>query len=123
MLKVTIEVRIGEGGVTSEKTFQGTLTIAGNDRLEYRQPIVGTVHIAFTQVGPFQITKLVEAEQGMVAGAAEMAVEGRTFLLPVSRALQTIHFENQFLNPHSLMHLVNQLTDHVHQCGQILRLG
>ncbi len=46
MLKVTTEVPIGEGGVTSVKSFQGTVTIVGNDPLKHRQPIVGTVGVA-----------------------------------------------------------------------------
>ncbi len=42
---------------------------------------------------------------------------------PLSRAFRTIHIENQFLHPHSPIHLVNPLAAHVRQCVQILRLG
>ncbi len=103
---VTVEACISEGDVTTEQSVQTTLAIVGNDRLVHRQLIVGTVHVTFQQVGPFLIAKLVESEQGMVAGAPEMAVEGRAFLLPVSRALRTIHIENQFFHPNSPIHLI-----------------
>ena len=57
-------------------------------------PVVGTGHVAVPQQGTFQIAVLVEAEQGVVAGALEVAVEDRTFLLTVGFADRTVQVED-----------------------------
>jgi hypothetical protein len=44
------------------------------DGLEHRVPSVGAVNIAGTKRTSFQVTELVEHEEGMIAGAFVMAV-------------------------------------------------
>jgi hypothetical protein len=56
--------------------------------------------VAFTQQGTLHITKLIETKQRVVAGAAEMPVVRRAFLLPIGFADRTIHVEDEF--PHWL---------------------
>ena len=52
------------------------------------------MHVAGTKGAAFQVAELVEHEQGMIAGTAEMAVVGRAFLITVGRADRTIHVEH-----------------------------
>jgi hypothetical protein len=51
------------------------------------------VDVARAQGAPLQIARLVEHEQWMVAGAAEMPIVGAAFLCAVSRAFARIHIE------------------------------
>src|SRR6202035_3835768 len=48
--------------------------ISRHDRLQHRLPPVGAVNVARTQGAAFQIAKLVEHEQRMIAGAVVVAV-------------------------------------------------
>jgi heme A synthase len=49
------------------------------------------VPVARPQGAAFQIAELVEQKQRMVAGAAEVAVVGRAFLVAVGRADRAVH--------------------------------
>jgi len=55
-------------------------SVARSNRLEHSAPTVGGVNIAGPQQAPPDIAELVEAEQRVVAGAAEVAVVRRAFL-------------------------------------------
>jgi len=44
------------------------------------------MHVALSQQGLLHIAKLIEAKQRVVAGAAEMSVEGSPFLFAVGLA-------------------------------------
>ena len=57
--------------------------ISCNDWLQNRFPSIGAVHIAFTQRATFEVPKLFEHEQRVIAHAAEMAVPCRSFLRAV----------------------------------------
>ena len=54
--------------------------------------------LPFPQYGSFQIAKLVEAEQRVVALAFKVAVVGRSFLLPMRWADRTVHVENDLVD-------------------------
>ncbi len=71
----------------------GTQAIALDDRLQNQPPVLGAVDVAGAQQAALQVTELVEAEQRVIAGAAEMAVVSRALLITVSRALGAIHVE------------------------------
>ena len=70
-------------------------------------PIVGTVHAALTQQHPLKIAELVEAEQGMVAGAVKVSVVGCAFLGTVRLTDRTIQIQNQLANRFALPNAVN----------------
>ena len=72
--EVIVSLRRGEGGVTSEiEPYLPTL-VANDNRLQHAFPAIGAVNVAGAQGTPFQISKLVEQEKGMVAGAAEVTI-------------------------------------------------
>ena len=60
--------------------------VAGNHRLQHVAPALGGVDVAGPQGTSLQVTELVEHEQRVIAGAAEVAVVGRAFLLAMSGA-------------------------------------
>ena len=71
--------------------------------------------VAFAEQGGFQIAMLVEAEQRMVAGTAEMAVEGAAFLVSVGGTDLGIRIEDQFVGWSSLAHLIDPLARQIHK--------
>ncbi len=56
--------------------------VAIDNRLQHAFPVIGAMHVAGT---PFQIAQLVELEKGMMAGASEVSVGGRSFLVAMGR--------------------------------------
>ena len=76
--------------------------------------------VARPQLTPFDIAELVEHEQRVIAGAAEMPVVGTAFLLTIGRALARIHVEHDGLRRTPLVHLVDPLTEQVGESGQVL---
>jgi hypothetical protein len=79
------------------------------------------MHVARPQSAPLQIAKLVEYEQRMVAGAAEMPVIGAAFLLAVGRALARIHVEHDHLQRSPLLYLVDPLAGQIGEGGEVFR--
>src|SRR4051794_14218350 len=59
--------------------------VAGDDRLQHRTPALGGVNVAGTKRAAFQVAELVEHEQRVIAGAAEVTVIGAALLTPVGR--------------------------------------
>ena len=55
--------------------------VAGYHWLQHRAPVSSAVHVARPQEAPLDIAELIEQEQRVVAGAAEMPVVGATLLL------------------------------------------
>ena len=49
-----------------------------------RAPVLGAVHVAGAQLAALEITELVEDEERVVTGIAEVAVPGRALLLALS---------------------------------------
>ena len=68
--------------------------ISRHDGLEHTVPSVGAVNIAGTKRTSFQITELVEHEEGMIAGAGIVAVPDAVLLFAVSRTDARIHVEH-----------------------------
>src|SRR3954447_22044542 len=81
-----VDLRIGEGCVTSEIQMLHDPPVTRNHRLQYRAPAIGTMDVTRSQRAPFDIAELVEHEQRVIAGAGEMAVIGAAFLLPIEPA-------------------------------------
>jgi DNA-binding transcriptional LysR family regulator len=65
------------------------------------------VDVAGTQTAPFQIAHVVEQEQRVIAGAAEVAVVGRAFLVAVGRADAGIHVEDHAFRRFAIINLVD----------------
>src|SRR6516165_8002074 len=105
-----VHLGIGESCVAPEIQTLYDAPVAGNHRLQHRAPAVGTVHIAWPQSAALDIAELVEYEQRVIAGAAEMAVVGAAFLLAIGRALARINVEHDGSWRPPLVHLANPLT-------------
>jgi hypothetical protein len=65
--------------------------IPRHDRLQNAVPPVGAVDVARAQGAAFQIAKLVEHEQRMIAGAVILAIPDAVFLFAMRRADARIH--------------------------------
>src|SRR3546814_6110541 len=74
--------RVGSVG-PEEASTKVAASISGNDGIMDIPPAIGAVDIAVTQGAALQHAKLVEQEDGVIAGAVEMPVPGSTFLIAV----------------------------------------
>ena len=92
-----------------------TIRISRDDRLQNRFPSIGAVHIAGAQSAAFQMAKLVEDEQRVIAHAAEMPVPGRAFLRAVGRADRTVHVQRDPFGRLALVNPVDPLSRHISQ--------
>ena len=102
-----VQLGLGERRVAAEPERQAALTVAGDHRLQHRAPAFGAVSVAGPQDAALQVAELVEDEQRVVTGTAEVAVPGRALLLAMGRALGTVHVEDDAVwrSPH--MHPVD----------------
>src|SRR3954454_25194060 len=94
--------------------------IASNHRLQHRTPTIGTMDVARPQDTAFDIAELVEHEERVVAGAAEMAVVSAAFLFAIGWAFARIHVEYDNLRPSPPAHLVDPLTGQIGERGKVL---
>jgi len=78
------------------------------------------VHITWPQRASLDIAELIEYEQRVIASAAEMAIVGTAFLLPVGRALARIHVKNDHPGRSPLMHLVDPLAGQIGERCKVL---
>jgi hypothetical protein len=79
------------------------------------------VHVAASQNAPLDIAELVEYEQRVIAGAAEMAVVGAAFLVAISRTFARIHVEDDGLRRSLPVHVVEPLARQIDESGKVLR--
>lgn len=84
-----VEVWNGKGRIGPEEPHQATIRVSRDDRLQNRVPSFRAVHIAGPQGAAFEVTELVEHEQGVIAHAAKMAVPCSPFLRAVGRTDRT----------------------------------
>ena len=115
-----VHLGIGEGRVAPEIEALHDAPVAGNHRLQHRAPAIGAVHVARPQGAPLDIAELVEHEQRVIAGAAEMPVVGAAFLLAVGRALARIHVEHDGLRRSPPVHLVDPLAGQIGESSKVL---
>ena len=78
-----VYVRRGKGRIPSEVAAQFPFPVTLDDGFQNAAPIVSAMDVAGTQGTPLKMAELVEQEKGMVAGAAEASVVGRSFLVAV----------------------------------------
>ena len=83
--------------------------IARHDRLQHAVPPVGAVNVAGTQGAAFQIAKLVEHEQRMIAGAVIVTVPDAVLLFAMRRAHARIHVEHDASRRTAIMNAIDPL--------------
>src|SRR5262249_1806887 len=83
-------------------------------------PAVSAVHVAGTQSTAFEVAKLVEHEQWVIAGAGVMAVPDAHLLLAVGRAHARIHVEHYASRRAATLHKVDPLARQVGKSSEVL---
>jgi hypothetical protein len=76
VLQQLVDLRLGERGIGAEVESDASLTVAADHRLQHEAPVLSAMNVARPQEAALKITKLVEQEQRVIAGAAEVAVPG-----------------------------------------------
>jgi len=84
--EVVVDLRRGEGRVAPEVEPNAARLVAIHDGNQDDTPFVGAVHVAGAKRAPLQVAELVEQEQRVITGAAEVTVIGRALLVAVGRA-------------------------------------
>src|SRR4051794_11057908 len=77
---------VGEGCVTPEIQMLHDAPVTSDHLLQHRTPIIGTMYVARPQHTPLDIAELVEPEERVIAGAAEMPIVGAAFLFAIEPA-------------------------------------
>jgi hypothetical protein len=73
------------------------------------------VDVTRPQEAALQVAELVEQEQRVVTGAAEVAVPGRALLIAVGRALGAVHVEDDARGRGAPVYLVDPGTRQIYQ--------
>ena len=107
--QVVVEIGQGKGGIAPKEPPLGPVAIPRHHRLQHRAPVIGAVDVAGAQHGPFEVAKLVEDEQRVVAGTPEMAVVGRAFLLAMGGADAAVHIQHDHVGRSAGMNRVDPL--------------
>ena len=89
-LQVLVNLRLGKSSVCSKQQPHRQLQVALDDGIDGLLPAIGAVDVAWSENRPFAISKLVEAEQGVIAYASKVAVVGCFLLLAMHRTLRTV---------------------------------
>jgi len=105
--QILVDFGIGKGRIAPKEMRNIPITVSGNYWFQHRSPVLGAVHIPFTEQGIFDITELIEAEQGMIAGAPEMSVVRCTHLSAVGLADRAVHVQHEFLHWLILVKAIN----------------
>ena len=71
-LQILVDRRIGERRVTPEIPLKITIAISGDDGLQDDFPILGAMHVPFSEQASFEVAEVVETEKGMIAGVSKM---------------------------------------------------
>ena len=127
-LQVFINLWFGEGRIATKVVPILFVLVSLDDRVQNFLPTISAVNITRAQRDAFTIPELIEAEQRMETGTAEMTVVGRPFLCPMYRALRTVQVENDsrvrrdsqgFFGPES--YFVSRIVSDVERNGGCLR--
>ena len=94
VFQVLVDPWHGEGRVGAKVDARDLAPIAGHDWVEHVLPAVSAMHVARTQCTAFEITKLVEHKERVVARAFVVAVPDAHLLLAMGRADARIHIEH-----------------------------
>jgi hypothetical protein len=122
-LQVLVHIRQGEGRIAAQQAPERLATIARDHRVEHVVPAVRAVDVPRSQRTPFQVTVLVEHEEGMVAGAGEVPVVCGAFLRAVRRAHAAVDIEHQRRPGTSSLRAVDPAPREISQRRQVRRRG
>src|SRR4051812_28885054 len=89
-----IDLRRGKTRIGPEIAPLHRGPVPGDHRAQHLTPALGGVGVAGPQGTPLQVAELVEHEERMVAGAAEVAIVGAARLLAVGRADAGVHVQH-----------------------------
>ena len=102
-----VDLRRGKTRIGSEVAPLHRRPVTGDNRLQHLAPALGGVDVAGTKRTPLQVAELVEHEQWVIAGAAEVAVVGRALLLAVGGADAGVDVEHDPLHGAASMDAVD----------------
>src|SRR5215211_4930519 len=118
-----IDLRRGKTRIGSDVAPLHRGPVAGDHRLQHLTPTLGGVDVAGPQGTPLQVAELVEHEERMVAGAAEVAIVGAALLLAVGRADAGVHVEHDPLYGAASVHAVDPVPRQIRQHRKVGLLG
>jgi hypothetical protein len=118
-LQHIVDLGLRERRVGTEVEVDAPLAVAGDHRLQDQAPVLCAVGVAGPQEATLQVAELVEQEQRMVTGAAEMTVPDRAFLLAMGRALGTVHVEDDRAGRLASVHPVDPDARQIRQGRQV----
>src|SRR5215211_6168449 len=122
-LQELIDLGRGKRRIGSEVAPLHRGPVSGDHRLQHVAPALGGVDVAGAQGAAFEITKLIEHEQRMIAGAAEVAVVGGPFLLTKGWADAGAHVEHNPLHRTTSMDAVDPASRQLGERGPVCLLG
>src|ERR1035438_10647410 len=93
-----------------------------HDRFQDIPPILGAVDVPLPEHGAFDVSKLVEAEERVIAGAAKMPIVGCALLLAVGLADGAVHVQDNLPQSPAFPQLIDPFTGGVRKSGQIAGL-
>jgi hypothetical protein len=64
VLEIRIHMRVAKGRIPSEVAEDIPVTIAGYDRVEDDLPVLGNVHVPFSEQAALEIAEVIEARRG-----------------------------------------------------------
>ncbi len=118
--EIIVYLRRGEGRVSPEIETDRACLVAIHDGNQHVAPSVGAVDVAGAQGAALQVAELVEHEQRVIAGAAEVAVVGRAFLLAMGRADGAVHVEHDQLRRLAVVNPVDPLARQVRKGSEVV---
>ena len=72
---------ISKTRISAEESEDVIASVTFNDWFQYTLPVISTMNIAIAKKCSLRIAILIDTEQRMIAGALEVAVVGRAFLI------------------------------------------
>ncbi len=105
--QILVDLRFGKGCIAPKEMRNIPITVSGYYWFQHRSPVLGAVHIAFAEQGIFDIAKLIETEEGVIAHAPEMPVVRSAFLPAKGLADRAIHVQHEFFHWRLLVKPIN----------------
>ena len=75
-----VDLGVGKGCVTSEIETLHRVPVAGDHWLQHYAPAISAMDVTGSQRAPLDIAELIEHEQWVITGAAEVPIVGTAFL-------------------------------------------
>ena len=72
--EIAIHLGISKGCIDTEESEDVITSITIDNRLQQTSPVIGTMDIPMAKKCSLQVTILIEAEQGVITGALEVAI-------------------------------------------------